>query len=135
MACPCRLVRLRILQFLHSLLSLQANQAVQASGPECKNKFSNAKNMCKKNNLEFLIDEDFILNMWITQNGKCFYSGKNMEIFSSPWSVSIDRKDSSKGYTKDNIVLCCAVFNRMKLNYSINKFIELCNMVSNFNKI
>lgn len=99
-----------------------------------RKKFSNAKNTCKKFNFEFSIDEEFLFEMWKSQNGKCFYSGKQMEIFSSAWAASIDRIDSKQGYTKKNVVLCCGIFNRMKLNYSVKDFINLCQMVTNFNK-
>lgn len=36
----------------------------------------------------------------------------------------VDRIDSSKGYTMDNVVPCCSVCNKMKLNYSMREFLE-----------
>lgn len=47
------------------------------------------------------------------------------------YNVSIDRVDSTVGYTKDNIVLCCDSINSMKNSMPKEFFIELCrNIVS-----
>lgn len=43
--------------------------------------------------------------------------------------VSLDRKDSSKSYTKENTVFCCAEINIIKNDLSENKFKEICNKV------
>lgn len=49
---------------------------------------------------------------------------------------SIDRIDSSKGYTEDNIVITTGIVNTMKLDMSINEFKEqiklLYNNMNNF---
>jgi hypothetical protein len=37
----------------------------------------------------------------------------------NPEKASIDRIDSSKGYIKDNIVLCCARANTIKMDLSL----------------
>lgn len=47
----------------------------------------------------------------IKNNGEFIYNG-------------IDRIDNSLGYTLDNSVPCCGVCNKMKLNYSEDKFIS-----------
>lgn len=39
-----------------------------------------------------------------------------------PYSVSIERKDSSKGYTKENIVLCISAINTMKNDLTTEEF-------------
>lgn len=52
------------------------------------------------------------------QNGKCYYTGVEMKLMTDrkndPLVMSVDRKDSSKGYTLDNIVLCCYGINALK---------------------
>jgi hypothetical protein len=40
----------------------------------------------------------------------------------NPFQVSIDRIESSKGYTKNNTVLCCQSINYMKNDYPIESF-------------
>lgn len=43
--------------------------------------------------------------------------------------VSIDRIDSTKGYTKDNTQLVCDIVNRMKLDLPMNEFVILCKII------
>lgn len=47
-------------------------------------------------------------------------------------NVSIDRIDSNKGYTKDNVQLVCSAINFMKSNLSLNDFIMYCESVINY---
>jgi len=41
----------------------------------------------------------------------------------------IDRVDSGMGYIIGNVVSCCTMCNRMKLNYEIDEFIEQCRKI------
>ncbi|MEE0616836.1 MAG: hypothetical protein UCP83_06055 [Intestinibacter bartlettii] len=41
-------------------------------------------------------------------------------------NVSIDRIDSSKGYTKNNIWLICSAVNFMKSNLNLEEFKQYC---------
>lgn len=47
----------------------------------------------------------------------------------SPYSVSVERIDSSLGYTKENTVLVCNAINRMKSNFEAELFYEMCKGV------
>lgn len=49
-------------------------------------------------------------------------------------NVSIDRIDSSKGYTKDNIWLICSAVNFMKSNLNLEEFKQYCQAVINYKK-
>ena len=44
---------------------------------------------------------------------KCYYSGATMTT-DGDLRVSLDRKDSKLGYTKDNTVACCVLANSLK---------------------
>ena len=48
----------------------------------------------------------------------CFYTGARFNDFGAPekngLNWTIDRKDSTKGYTKDNCVACCSLANNLK---------------------
>jgi len=73
------------------------------------------------------------------QNGKCFYSGIEMEFRSfgsgrSPYSVSIDQVIPSRGYTKDNVVLCCWIVNAGKSNLSTEEYLNICRSVISYNE-
>ena len=48
-------------------------------------------------------------------------------------SVSIDRIDSEKGYTRRNIVFTTSIVNRMKNKFDSNIFLILCKAITNYN--
>ena len=74
-------------------------------------------------------------------NSNCYYCGDKIK-----WAdrgthsegisrYCIDRKDNSKGYTKDNTVACCSTCNIAKHKLNESEFIELCRkVVSNWQK-
>lgn len=57
--------------------------------------------------------------------------GKNF--FESWTSVSIDRIDSSKGYTRDNVQFVIAWVNKAKAQLPMDKFIDFCKVVATRN--
>ena len=79
----------------------------------------------KRRNLEFEISIEFIYELWKKQKGLCFYTNIPMKYIAfnkDPFQVSIDRIDSSKGYTIDNVVLCCQAINYLKNDYTLEEF-------------
>jgi len=97
-------------------------------------------------NLSFEITVNDITDTYNKQNGICKLSGcimtsyaynidntDNKKIIIHNWNVSIDRIDSNKGYTTDNIQLVSNVINRMKSDMTNEEFIEICNLVTNHN--
>lgn len=93
-----------------------------------------AKYRSFRKGIEFNLSPDYLLELYHKQNGKCFYSGLDMEISlkneQNSKTLSIDRIDSNKGYTAGNVVLCGNVFNVMKMQMSSNEFINMCGIVS-----
>ena len=78
---------------------------------------------------------DYLLDLWKSQDGKCFYSGLEMTLTPSglgrsPYSLSIDQKVPKAGYTKGNIALCCWAINAGKQNFSIDTYIKICRAVA-----
>jgi len=73
------------------------------------------------------ITVDYLKDLWNKQNGKCFYSDIDMNYESVKWRASLERRDSYKGYTPENVVLCCIEFNgaRQWSHEKIKKMIEL----------
>ena len=82
---------------------------------------------------EFDINRD-----WLTKRiskGICEVSGINFDLEfvltkntnkRSPWGPSIDRKNSNKGYTKDNCQIVCNIYNLMKGNSTHKHVLDLC---------
>ena len=60
----------------------------------------------------------------------CYYSGLDLVLISNHHrTISLDRLDSSKGYTKDNVVLCCGFINIAKNELSYDQFIKSCKLI------
>lgn len=75
------------------------------------------KNRAKYKKIEYNLTAKDIFDQHEIQKGYCKYSGIPMNwIIDDPCCISIDRIDSSKGYTVDNVVLCCVVVNLIKYN-------------------
>lgn len=92
-------------------------------------KFYKAKWHSKRKGREFSISYEYILGLINTQNNKCALTGIQFSETFGPCYISIDRIDSSKGYTEDNIQLVLALINKMKLNLNQNDFINMCKAV------
>lgn len=65
------------------------------------------------------LDAQFIKDLLLNQNMKDYYTGK-IPKYSSDYSV--DRVNSSKGYTRDNIVITTTNINTMKMDMSLDTF-------------
>jgi hypothetical protein len=96
-----------------------------------KTLLSAARARSRKNGWDFNLTKDHLLALWRAQGGKCGYTGIALTYVGdrSHSALSIDRVDSSRGYTIDNVVLCCRCVNEMKSNLTVDKFIDLCRRV------
>jgi hypothetical protein len=93
----------------------------------------NAKKSAIKRKQEFSLDIPDVVNFWNQQQGFCAYSGRSMTLEASRHNtVSIERIDSSKGYTVYNTVLVCQAINRMKSDFEFKDFYYLCKDVCIF---
>lgn len=107
------------------------------------NKVNTLKAKSKLKGLSFDIDADFLYNLYIKQNGKCYYSG--IEIIHNAGcsdfnSISVERLISEGGYTKDNVVLASFSLNSFKgmmSEYEFKKFLItiIPNLITYSNKI
>lgn len=102
-----------------------------------KSFFSSIKYSAKRRNIEFTISEKDILDRLNNQNGLCYFSGlpislpeTRKEFRSRVCNGSIDRIDSSRGYTKDNVQLVHKDLNFMKHSLNQEAFINYCTMVA-----
>ena len=93
-------------------------------GKSLKGRFYRIKQSAKQRKLEFTLTIDFFEKNW---NKKCFYCGETLD------TVAFDRVDNGKGYTEDNVVVCCEVCNWMKLDLSQKCFVEHCKQIARTN--
>ena len=97
--------------------------------------FNQIKRHSIKRGRECSITIDDVWNQFNKQNGKCVYTGIDLELpqrsrRKSNGNSSLDRIDSSRGYTKDNIQWVHKDINWMKQDFDQLYFIEMCDQVS-----
>ncbi len=102
--------------------------------------FNDIKNRTKKINREFNITIEDMWNQFIKQNKKCIYTGVELQLPKRNragyfGTASLDRIDSSKGYTKENIQWVHKDINWMKQDFDENYFVNMCDLVSNHTKL
>jgi hypothetical protein len=69
-----------------------------------------------------------VVELYYKQDCKCSLTARHID-FTRATNLSIDRIDSSKPYTKDNIQLVCRAANYAKHTLSQDDFIQLCKEV------
>lgn len=96
-------------------------------------RYTTTKSRAKEKVLDFELTREFLMDIYNEQKGLCFYTLLEMRIategIKNPYNLSVERKDSNKGYTKENVVLCCDIVNIMKNNSSIEEFLFFCQKV------
>jgi hypothetical protein len=111
---------------LHSKNTRKKVKETQTIRQYIAKKIWQSRKTCIRKKLKHEIDEEIILNMYSIQKGLCFYSKIPMSYsVGDRFALSIDRLDSQKGYELKNVVLCCEVVNRMKLDYSVDNFKQM----------
>ncbi len=100
-------------------------------------KCSNYKHRAKIKNLDFDLDYQFLIEIYNQQKGCCYYTGIEMKLIGEMDfdTLSLDRINSDKGYTKDNVVFCLLCVNFLKSNYEISKINMVLNSLIKKNKI
>ncbi len=113
-------------------------KSVYKNNKQLTYKLSSTKSRAKMKNWDFDLDEKFIKGLYDKQNGKCAYSGTELSLeekADDKESFSIDRVDSSKGYTKDNVKLITGYINRMKLNWTYDDFLSVIKDIYEHNSL
>jgi hypothetical protein len=77
------------------------------------------------------INIEQVYDLWIKQNKKCALSGVSIGFYDCGinHTCSIDRINSLKEYTLDNIQLVHKDVNRMKNNFDQDYFIKMCKLI------
>jgi len=79
----------------------------------------------------FEITIEAVWDLFLAQNRKCALSGLPLKFGSgNKGNASLDRIDSTKGYTLGNVQWVDKDVNKMKMDLSQPYFIELCRRIS-----
>lgn len=91
-----------------------------------------AKRNAEKRSLKFTVTLDDVKNVWQRQRGICALSGRLLLIDSRDGltTASLDRIDSDKGYTRQNIQWIDKDINTMKSNFDIKYFVHTCKEIA-----
>lgn len=90
---------------------------------------SGAKIRSLSKSMEFNLTVEWLENKRKEQNNKCYYTGIEFNPFKRKHTLSMDRLDSTKGYTTDNVVLCIWIVNSMKNNSSLEDFKDMIKIL------
>lgn len=110
----------RTLQFMLSKLFRRAKQSAAY-----RSKVDQKLGHTSHTRGDFTITMEDLHKKWFQQEGKCAISGLPMQLeFKHRELVSIERKDPSKGYTKENCIFICVCFNSfMQINQTMLYYI------------
>lgn len=96
-----------------------------------------ARSRSKKKGLECSITLKLLIDLWESQEGRCALSGikiilpvKVADQKKSPFSASLDRIDSNKGYVPGNIQWVCLIGQYAKNSFSEKDLLIFCEAVS-----
>lgn len=95
----------------------------------------------RQHNLEFALTVEMLWELFLEQDKKCALTGveigfkiKKLEDDGTSsttfQTASLDRVDSKKGYTRDNVWWVHKDVNRMKNAYSMREFVMVCHRVA-----
>lgn len=101
------------------------------------------KQGAKKRNIYFdpKIDRKYLWKLFLKQDKKCtlsnlpihFAETKKQELYHKGTTASLDRINSSKGYTENNIQWVHKDINKMKRNLNQKDFIQICKNIWSYN--
>ena len=95
--------------------------------------WNRTKNNAKNRNIEFDVTIEQAWEQWEKQDKKCALSGLELMFMRSKGNnstASLDRIDSSKGYILGNIQWLHKDINKMKSDFTDERFVEICQAVS-----
>ena len=99
------------------------------------NLWNNLVSNAKRRNIPVHICKEDIDLIYKEQKGLCAVTGMPMEYVSgveskNSFGVSVDRVDSNKGYTKDNVRLVCVRVNLIKMEMTDEQMEYWCNAIT-----
>lgn len=98
-----------------------------------QSRYLSARKRAADRNIEFSITKKDLKDLYDKQNGLCNISKIKMTYTTferrKPFNISLDRIDSTKGYTKDNIQLVCMAVNQLKSDFDMDIIYKICESI------
>lgn len=92
--------------------------------------FYNVRRNAEKRNIPFSLTIEDLDEILVKQDFKCAYTGRKIDAKTrKQYTASVDRIDSSSGYTKDNSQMVCVHANIAKWKLSEEEFLALAEDV------
>lgn len=119
----------------HKLCGRCRGRQARQRGRECieskaREMATKARSRATSRKLPCDIDALWIVTRWYEQRGRCHFSGRPMTLQPGPRCVSLDRLNSSKGYTRRNTVLVAMRVNTMKSDMGVEEFLDWCEAIT-----
>ena len=104
-----------------------------------KTRFSKIIVDAKNRNIDFNLSIEFLWDLFQKQNGKCVISGEPIcfpnKVHESDGTASLDRIDSNKDYSEDNVQWVHKDINVMKWNLSQDKFFDWIKKIHTYKNL
>jgi hypothetical protein len=115
------------------------NKEIELFMPYLQDAYDREANSNYKENRKVDITLEDLRDVWVSQHGKCPFTG--VELVLKRWDkfvhenrgifmASLDRKDNKKGYIKGNIQFVSLMINYAKNRYSDDDVIEFCKTIA-----
>lgn len=79
----------------------------------------------------FNLTYEYIIALWNWQNGRCYYSGIQMDPRPcTQWQCSLERINNDIGYIANNVILVCLEFNG-RTKWSLDKVNQVSLLINN----
>ena len=117
--------------------SISARKKVKRESMTLDDRFKHLiKNAKSRKEYLVSVNDLYLQKVYEDQKGLCAYTKLPLLAAGNQLNtMSLDRIDSSKDYTEDNIQLVCVAINKMKLDMTEDRFIELCLLVTKNSKL
>lgn len=97
-----------------------------------------AKNRAKEKNLPFDLDKQYLIDLWLENDGCCALTGQTLDLYPwgekgqvSPQAPSIDRIIPKLGYTKGNVRIITYHLNVALSDFGFEEFERLAKLIIN----
>src|SRR5581483_11893458 len=101
--------------------------------------FNNIKKHAREKGREFNISIEYIWDLFLKQNKKCAYSGRELNFPCRRGDIkgtaSLDRIDSREGYIQNNVQWIHKTINTMKSDISEPEFLGFCNEIARYKSL